>query len=69
MSGGGEAARRWKELIVRALHTGRGLERKGRRGGGGSGWCSPFIGARGKPGRGGNDQLNGLNAIDGGEGL
>jgi hypothetical protein len=39
------------------------------RGGAGRGWCSPFIRAKGPPGRGGNGQLNGFIAIDGRKGL
>jgi hypothetical protein len=61
--GGGEL------LIARVLESGRELESEGERCGGGWGWCSPFIGARGTPRRGGNGWLNGFNAIDSGEGL
>jgi hypothetical protein len=56
--GGGEL------LITRVLESGRELESKGERCGGGQGWFSPFIGAGGAPGRGGNNRLNGFNAID-----
>jgi hypothetical protein len=60
---------RQKTHVARVLE-GRGeLESEGRRGGGGQGWCSPFIRARGVPEIGNNGRLNGFNAIDGGEGL
>jgi hypothetical protein len=61
--------RRRKLRVARALERGSKLESEVARGGGGWGWCSPYIGARGAPGRGGNGQRYWLNAIDGWGGL
>jgi hypothetical protein len=52
-SGDSGEERRWLELIARAKEGAKGLEREGKRCGEVRGWCSPFIGARGTPGRGG----------------
>jgi hypothetical protein len=41
-------------LVMRALERRSKLESEVGRGDGGWGWCSPYIGARGAPGRGGN---------------
>jgi hypothetical protein len=41
------------ELVVRAKEGAKGLRRVGKRCGEVRGWCSPFIGAGGAPGRGG----------------
>jgi hypothetical protein len=49
---GGEERRRL-ELVVRVKVGAKGLEREGKRCGEVRGWCSPFIGAGGTPGRGG----------------
>jgi hypothetical protein len=43
----------WLELIARAKEGVKGLGREGKRCGEIWGWCSPFIGAGGAPGRGG----------------
>jgi hypothetical protein len=54
-------ARAWREVK-------RGWERCGKL----RGWCSPFIGVGGAPGRGGrgfNVGVNGFNAIEDGEGF
>jgi hypothetical protein len=61
---------RWGlELIARVKEGARDLDREGKRGGEGRGFSSPFIGAEGVPrrgGRGGNDGLNGFNALKAG---
>jgi hypothetical protein len=66
---GGEE--RWRlELIVRAKEGVKELGREGKRCGEVRGWCSPFIGAGGAPGRVAEEvtmALNVFNAIEDGE--
>jgi hypothetical protein len=60
---------RWLELIARAKEGTKELRREGKRGGEDRGLSSPFIGAKGVPGRsgrGGNGGINGFNAIEDG---
>jgi hypothetical protein len=61
---------RWLELDVRAKEGAKELEReRGKRGGEGRGFSSPFIGAEGETGRGswgGNCGINGFNTNEDG---
>jgi hypothetical protein len=66
---GGEERRRL-ELIVRVKEGAKGLGREGKRCGEVRGWCSPFIGVEGAPGRGGRGVTVALiifNAIEDGK--
>jgi hypothetical protein len=68
--GDGGEERWWLELVARVKEGPKGLEREGTRCGEVRGWCSPFIGAGGTPGRGcrwGNNGVNVFNAFEDGE--